>query len=52
MDEHVIIYFLERSKTRRIAEDSLVDFLSSLKYYFEKWSRAKLFCQMCGLLKP
>ena len=44
MDEHLVIYFLERSKGRTMTERSLVDFLSSLKYYSDKWNRAKLYC--------
>ena len=52
MDEHLVIFFLERNKSRQQTEKAIVDFLSSLKYYLDKWNRAKLYCQMCGLVKP
>ena len=44
MDEHLVIFFLERNKSRQETEKAIVDFLSSLKYYFDKWNRAKLYC--------
>jgi hypothetical protein len=43
MDEYLLIYFLEKNKGRQQTEKALVEFLASLKYYWEKWNRAKLY---------
>lgn len=36
--------------SREASERSLINFLASLKYYSEKWQRAKFFTKMCGFL--
>ena len=33
LDEHLLIYLLQKHKTRDATELALVDFLASLKYY-------------------
>ena len=52
MGEHLLIYMIEIHKTRQKAETELVEFLAALKYYSDKWERAKFYAQMCGFLKP
>jgi hypothetical protein len=37
LDEHLLIFMLEKNKTRQATELALVEFLSSLKYYCESW---------------
>ena len=41
LDEHLIIFFLSKYRTREVAEKRLIEFLASLKYYSEIWQRAK-----------
>ena len=43
MDEHVVLYFLEKYRSRRKMEDHLIEFLATLKYYSETWERAKIY---------
>jgi len=43
LDEHLIIFMLEKNKSRVQTERELIDFLSSLKYYSDSWPRAKLY---------
>jgi len=43
LDEHLLIFMLEKNKTRAATENALVDFLASLKYYCESWQRAKIY---------
>jgi hypothetical protein len=50
MDEHLIIYLLQKHQTRPSTELALIDFLSSLKYYLDAWPRAKMYAQMLGFL--
>jgi hypothetical protein len=51
LDEHLIIFMLEKHKSRSLAEKALVDFLSSLKYYANSWPRAKLYVQLLGFCR-
>jgi hypothetical protein len=48
MDEHVVLYFLEKYKSRKKMEDNLIEFLATLKYYSETWERAKIYAQITG----
>ena len=50
LDEHLLIFMLEKHKTRLATEIALVEFLASLKYYCESWQRAKTYGQMIGFL--
>lgn len=43
MCEYLILYQVESTKSRLNAERQLMEFLSALKYYADKWSRAKFF---------
>jgi hypothetical protein len=43
LDEHLLLFFLEQHKTRPKAENALIEFLATLKYYSETWERAKLY---------
>lgn len=37
LDEHLVIWMLEKHKTRSATEYAIIDFLYSLKYYAETW---------------
>lgn len=43
MDEHMIIFFLQKYKRRDQSEKALIEFLASLKYYIDSWPRAKTY---------
>ena len=43
MNEHLILYFVDKYRVRRKAEDKIFDLLINLRYYFDYWQRAKLF---------
>ena len=51
MCEHLILFMLEHHKSRKQTEKALIDFLASLKYYAQKWFRARYFCIMCHFIK-
>ena len=51
LEEFVILHFLKEGKLRRTAELSIIDFVTSLKYYAKLWPRAKMFACLCGMLK-
>ena len=48
LEEHLIIFFMQRYRTRQTAEKKLVEFLASLKYYSEIWQRAKMYSILVG----
>lgn len=50
LEEYVPLYFLKISKVRRIAENQLLEFISSLKYYSKIWPRANLFSKLSNML--
>jgi hypothetical protein len=37
LDEHLVIFFLSKYRTRQVAEQRLIEFLASLKYYADVW---------------
>jgi hypothetical protein len=43
LDEHMLIFFVEKHRTRPKIENALIEFLSTLKYYSETWDRAKMY---------
>jgi len=43
LNEHLLIFMLDRYKNRPDTEMGIVEFLASLKYYCEKWNRAKMY---------
>jgi hypothetical protein len=43
---------IDTHKTRQKAETELVEFLAALKYYSDKWERARFYAQMCDFVKP
>ena len=51
LEEFLILHFLKEGKLRRTAELSIIDFITSLKYYAKLWPRAKMFACLCGMLK-
>lgn len=42
---------IETYKARSKAERALIEFLGSLKYYSERWLRARSYAMMCGFIK-
>ena len=43
LEEHLIVFMLEKYKIRKDTEKALIEFLACLKYYCENWQRAKLY---------
>jgi len=43
LDEHMLLFFVEKYKTRPKIENGIIEFLSTLKYYAETWERAKVY---------
>lgn len=43
MNEHILLFFVDKYRTRRKAEVGLVDALINTRYYYEYWQRAKTF---------
>ena len=54
LDEHLVVYLCSqggvRYTTREDIESRMMDFLYSLKYYCQRWPRAKLYAKMLGFL--
>lgn len=51
LDEHLLVYFLEKNHTRARVENALIEFLATLKYYSETWDRAKMYAQLSGFMQ-
>jgi hypothetical protein len=43
MVEHILLYVVETTRCRQDAEVKLLEFLASLRYYLDKWPRAKYY---------
>ena len=43
LDEHMLIYFVQKFKVRPKIENGIIEFLATLKYYSETWERAKVY---------
>jgi len=41
LEEHLIVFFCMKYKTRAQTERRIVEFLASLKYFVDFWQRAK-----------
>jgi hypothetical protein len=54
LDEHLLLYQCdqggEKHSGREDNENRLMDFLYSLKYYCQRWPRAKMYARMLGFL--
>ena len=50
LNEHLIIYFVDKYRNRKKAEEKIVDLLINLRYYYEYWQRAKLFANNLQLV--
>jgi hypothetical protein len=50
MNEHVILYFVDKYRVRRKAEVGLLDLLINTRYYYEFWQRAKTFADNLQLI--
>ena len=51
LDEHLLVYFLEKNVTRVKVENALIEFLATPKYYSESWERAKMYAQLTGFMQ-
>ena len=43
LDEHLLVFMMEKHQNRSDTERALVEFLASLKYYIDNWQRAKVY---------
>lgn len=43
LNEHIMMYFIDKYEKRLKAEEKLVDILMNLRYYYDHWQRAKVF---------
>ena len=50
-EEYLILYFVRKTTHLRLAALKLLEFLSSLKFYAEKWKRAYLCALVCNLMR-
>lgn len=53
LDEHLMIFMCKygENSTRAEIERNLLSFVYSLRYYCQRWPRAKMFAQMLGFLR-
>lgn len=45
LNEHLLIFFVDKKRSRQKAEEKIVDILINIRYYQETWPRAKMFLQ-------
>lgn len=50
-EEYIAIYYTQKNEHRRLAELKTLEFLSSLKYFGEKFPRAYLCALMCNIIE-
>lgn len=50
-EEYIILYFVKSTPHPRTAPLKLLEFLSSLKFYAQKWRRAYLCALICNLIR-
>ncbi len=50
LDEHLLVFMLDKHKSRVATERAVVEFLASLKYYVDSWQRAKVYAQLLGVI--
>lgn len=43
LNEHLLIFMMDRYKKRAKAEEKIVNLLINLRYYYDNWQRAKIF---------
>lgn len=48
-DEYIVLYFIKMFNQKARSELKMLEFLSSLKYYSDKWPRAFLFAMVCNI---
>lgn len=51
MEEHLIIFFTQKYRTRHQIERRIIEFLASLKYFVDFWQRAKQYATLVGFLQ-
>lgn len=49
MVEHLVLFYVEQTKTREDAELKLIKFLTALKFHSGKWERANYFAKLLGI---
>jgi hypothetical protein len=45
LNEHLLIFFVDKKRSRQKAEEKIVDILINIRYYQDTWPRAKMFLQ-------
>lgn len=50
MIEHLIIYFMDKLGRRDMAEEKIVELFINLYYFYDVWSRAKMFAWNLGII--
>jgi hypothetical protein len=50
LEEHLLVFMLDKHKNRVATERAMVEFLASLKYYVDSWQRAKVYAQLLGII--
>ena len=43
LNEHLLIFFVNKCRNRKNAEEEIVDLIINLRYYLDFWQRAKIF---------
>ena len=43
LNEHMLVFFMDQTRSRVKAEEEIVNLLINLRYYFDNWQRAKIF---------
>ena len=50
LNEHVLMFFVDKYKRRPKAEERIVDLIINLRYYYDFWQRAKIFARNLELI--
>jgi len=51
LNEHLLLFFMDKVRKRGQAEENLVRFLINLYYYYDIWTRAKLMAMNLQLIR-
>lgn len=51
MIEYLLIYFIDTLQDRYLAEEAILDMFVNLRYYYDKWPRAKIFSQNLEVIR-
>ena len=50
LNEHVLMFFVEKHEKRQVAEEKIYDLVINLRYYYDNWQRAKMFAWLLSLV--